>query len=109
MKHRLFKTEVPKDPIIQFIKDNFILENNVYFLDHMIFRKLMFEGIITSFIESIQTLYHKSKQHYVTDVTTYKMFLTVLRQLLNYHNITFTKDIKYANNTYNIIYFIHIE
>jgi hypothetical protein len=61
MKHRLFKTEVPKDFILDFVKEHFILENNAYFIDNMVFRKLQFEGITNSFIESVKPHYHNSK------------------------------------------------
>lgn len=109
MKHRLFKSEVPKDIIINYIKNNFVLENGSYMIDNMLFRKLHFEQKLGPVVSYLKEFYHLSKQKYINNISTYKQFVTVLRQVLSFHEIPYSKKIKYANNTYNIFYFIHIE
>ena len=109
MKHRLFNSSISYEPLEKFIKDNFVKEQNYYYIDELLFKKLKYQEKISSFIDQVKSNYHASKSFYCDNINSYKQFLTVLRQHLKYFNMKYTSKIKYANCTYNIFYFIYIE
>jgi len=51
-------------------------------------------------LEKITLFYHKSKQFYCSRTMTYKRWLTIVRQLCKYFELSYTSKIRYYNATY---------
>ena len=67
----------------------------------------MFNNVITDFITQCIPYYHLSKRKYLDRKLSYNSFITIIRQICNFNNITYTSQIKYDKSTYDIIYFIY--
>jgi hypothetical protein len=109
MKSQLFKKEIP----IHLLKDllNSICERTEtteYIVTIESFKKGEYLNLILPFFQSLHSYYHDSKKKFVEkQIITYKSFLTVLRQICNYHGIPFTSQIKYEKSNYIIVYKIY--
>ena len=81
------------------------LKTDKYFvITHASFKKGVLSKCIQLFYDELKQYYQKSKAFYLTRKNTYKNFLTVIRQLCNYHNIMYSNDIKYDKSSYEIVY-----
>lgn len=72
------------------------------------YKKGVFTGSIESFYKELAQYYQKSKMFYLTRKNSYKKFLTIIRQLCNWHNIMYTNEIIYEKSTYEINYKIFV-
>lgn len=82
--------------------------NNQYIFDNIVYKKLVFNNMIIEFYNNIKLFYNKNKQFYLERTVTFNSLLTIIRQILKYHKINYSKTIKYSNNNYNIIYYIDL-
>ena len=72
------------------------------------YKKGIYKSFIQEFYKELEKYYKKSKLFYLTRKNTYKNFLTIIRQLCNYHGIMYTNEIKYDKSTYEIKYKIFL-
>jgi hypothetical protein len=108
VKSQLFKSPFPKVILYDFL-DKIALKTDKYYLINTIsYKKALFKELINPFIEQCRPYYHNSKQKYLNKVTTYKSFITIIRQICNYQMITYTSQIKYDKSEYDILYYIDI-
>jgi hypothetical protein len=98
--------DVLKDILIYFIDTNCFKETKHYVFSLSSYKKGISNNSIHKFIENCRHYYCVSKQHYLNDATSYKTFITVLRQICNLLNIEYHKKIKYEKCSYEIIYYI---
>lgn len=103
---QIMRYDISYNYINKFIKGNFILENNEYKCDMYIFKRLMMKNKIRELQEYLIDKYYNSKKNYPRNMTTYRGFNVVLRQLCNILNIKYRYHIQYIHSTYNIIYYI---
>ena len=107
MFSQIFKSEVPKDALFNFL-DNICIKNEKnYILNSMAFKKGLFNESIVEFFKSIYQHYHNSKKKYLDKKLTYNSFITVIRQICNNLKITYTSQVKYDKSVYDIIYYIY--
>ena len=107
MSYQLFKSEVPKEVLFNFL-DNICIKNEKnYILNSMAFKKGLFNESIVEFFKSIYQHYHNSKKKYLDKKLTYNSFITVIRQICNNLKITYTSQVKYDKSVYDIIYCIY--
>jgi len=104
---QIFKQQVPKQILFDFLKEYSNFNNNKYTINNVVFKKYKFEKKIIPFFKSLEKYYHKSKLKYLTRTINYKNFITVIRQICKNNHIPFTSKIKYINSTYDINYFIY--
>ena len=106
MSSQIFKSEVPKEFLFNFL-DNICIKNEKnYILNSMAFKKGVFNESIVEFFKDIYPHYHNSKKKYLDKKLTYNSFITVIRQICNNNNITYTSQVKYDKSVYDIIYYI---
>ena len=79
-----------------------------FVITHASFKKGNFTCSIQKFYDELKKYYQNSKQFYLTRKNSYKNFLTIIRQLCNYHNIIYSNDIKYDKSCYEIVYKIFL-
>ena len=107
MSSQIFKSEVPKDVLFNFL-DNICIKNEKnYILNSTAFKKGVFNESIVEFFKSIYQHYHNSKKKYLDKKLTYNSFITVIRQICNNLKITYTSQVKYDKSVYDIIYCIY--
>ena len=107
MFSQIFKSEVPKVILFNFL-DNICIKNEKnYILNSMAFKKGLFNESIVEFFKSIYQHYHNSKKKYLDKKLTYNSFITVIRQICNNLKITYTSQVKYDKSVYDIIYCIY--
>ena len=107
MFSQIFKSEVPKDVLFNFL-DNICIKNEKnYILNSSAFKKGLFNESIVEFFKSIHQYYHNSKKKYLDKKLTYNSFITVIRQICNNLKITYTSQVKYDKSVYDIIYCIY--
>jgi hypothetical protein len=107
MKCKLFKKQVEKEILIELL-NNICDDKNEskYLVNNAAYKKGIMFNHIQSFYNKLTEYYHVSKQYYVTRKTTYKSFITILRQLCKYFDVTYLSQIKYIKSNYEIMYHI---
>jgi len=108
MSLQLFKNNIPNELLTNLLNGIAVKTKSCFALDENGFKKGMYNNSIPTFLESCKPYYHISKRHYLEKKTTYTSFVTVIRQICKYNGITYTHQIKYANSSYNIIYYIYL-
>lgn len=110
MSSQIFKKKIPNELLIQLLNNICIKEkyDKYYIINNDAYKRGLFNESILNFIENCKEYYHKSKMKYLERKLCYKSFITIIRQICNANNITYTSQIKYQSSTYDIIYYIDI-
>jgi hypothetical protein len=109
MKTQIFKTVPPISLLFNLFEIICIKEGPIFILTNDGFKKGVFHDLIQPFLTSCAEYYHVSKRFYLERKIAYNSFLTVVRQICNVHNISFSSQIKYDKSSYNIVYKISSE
>ncbi len=104
----IFINSPPINILYDLLNKYCVIHNNQYIFDNIVYKKLVFHDNITSFYNNLKEFYNKNKQFYLERIITFNSLLTIIRHILKYHNINYSKTIKYNNNNYNIIYYIDL-
>jgi hypothetical protein len=108
MSIQIFKEQVPITILDSFIKSLCEIINDYYVINPIAYKKAVFHGTLSQFLDKVKPYYHQSKQYYVTRKMTYTRFLTIIRQICNQHNLPFASKVQYKNSTYEIVYYIQL-
>jgi hypothetical protein len=108
MLGQLFKHKIDNNLLVLLLETNCMKHNNHYIFNNDAFKKGLFNLSIQTFLTQLKPFYHISKQKYLERIQTYKSFTTILRQICNYINISYTSFIKYDKCKYETIYLIAI-
>jgi len=107
MSTQILKNKIPNELLFELF-DSICLKNDKhYVLNIDSFKRGIFKDVLYKFIEDCRPYYYLSKRKYLEKKLTYKSFITIIRQICNSNNITYTSEIKYEKSTYNIIYYIY--
>jgi len=107
MSTQIFKNKVPYELLFD-ILDKLCVKNDKYYIFNMdSFKKGLYKDLIPQFLENCKSYYHISKRKYLEKELTFNSFVTVLRQICNFNNVTYTSKIKYDKSSYFIIYYIY--
>jgi hypothetical protein len=107
MSSQIFKEHVPNELLINLFDCIAVKSEKCYVVNNNSYKKGMFNNVITDFITQCIPYYHLSKRKYLDRKLSYNSFITIIRQICNFNNITYTSQIKYDKSTYDIIYFIY--
>jgi hypothetical protein len=77
----------------------------IYKINNSTHKKNSFNKKISPLLHDISGYYRPNKLTYIKNGTTYRGFLTILRQLCKLWEIPYEKNVKYDKNTYDIEYF----
>ena len=108
MKSQIFKKDIPKELLYNFLDKICIKESNNYILTNDSYKKAVFNNLIISFMDELMFYYYDSKKHYLIRSHNYNSFLTVIRQICNILDITYSKDVQYIKSVYKVTYKILI-
>ena len=109
MSNQLFKTIVPNEIIINFIKTIGFKHSNFYVINPDSYKKAKLLDKLDNFINSIKPHYYESKKFYTERKMSYKNMITIIRQILKKNNIKYISKIHYQNSDYTIQYYIYID
>jgi hypothetical protein len=107
MSSQIFKGHVPNELLIKLFDDIAVKSEKYYVINNNSYKKGMFNNLIEDFIKQCIPYYHLSKRKYLERKLTYNSFITIIRQICNFNNITYTSQIKYDKSTYDIMYYIY--
>ena len=107
MNSQIFKNKIPNELLVTLIENNAIKTDTYYVINNNAYKKGVFNETIPKFLEECKPYYHISKRKYLERKMNYNSFITILRQICNFNNITYTSQIKYDKSEYNIIYYIY--
>ena len=107
MSTQIFKKNVPNELLFTLL-DSICAKNETHYVfNNESFKRGIFQESIPKFFTECNKYYHISKKKYLEKKLTYNSFTTVLRQICNFNNITYTSQIKYDKSNYDIIYYIY--
>jgi hypothetical protein len=111
MTSQLFKsTEFPNDLLIEFLIKNCDDKqpDQPFIFNRDAFKRGNLNQSIQGFLEDCKPFYHKAKHYYLERKMTYNYFTTVLRQICNRNQITYSTNIRYCKSRYEITYLIRL-
>lgn len=108
MSSQIFKTHVPNELLINILNNVTVKTDKFYMINNSAYKKGLFNNTIPEFIQQCIPYYHISKRKYLEKKLTYNSFITVIRQICKFNNITYTSQVKYNKSTYDILYYIYI-
>ncbi len=106
MSNQIFKKNVPNELVFGILETICMKNEKYYIFDSISYKKGIYNGSIVEFIDFCKPYYHNSKKKYLERKLSYNNFITILRQICNCNNITYTSQIKYENSAYEIVYYI---
>jgi len=107
MSTQIFKKNVPNELLFTLLDSICVKDEKHYLVNNESFKRGIFQESIPKFLTECNKYYHISKKKYLEKKLTYNSFTTVLRQICNFNNITYTSQIKYDKSNYDIIYSIY--
>lgn len=110
MSVAIFKKNLPISILFNFLEENDCEQDFEHFhLTKEFYKKVSLHKKLSEFLEILQPYYYKSKQFYTTRDMNYSRFLTIIRQICNYHNIEIDNKIHYSKSKHEISYKIKKE
>ena len=109
MSIQIFKNKIPNNYLFDLLEKICVKTKEVYIINNISFKKGMYNNLITDFFVLIRKYYHISKRKYLDKTLTYNSFITVVRQICKFNQLTYKNEIKYDRSTYEIIYYISTE
>ena len=107
MTSQIFKNNIPNSMFFELI-DSICLKNEKHYtFNSDSFKKGIYRNTIPQFIEYCKSFYYLSKRKYLERKLSYNTFTTIIRQICNHNNITYTSRILYDKSNYNIEYYIY--
>ena len=103
---QIFKQKIPNELFVQFLESIAVKTDKSYVIDNNVYKKGVFNGAISGFFEECSPYYHLSKRKYLEKKSTYNSFITIIRQICKFNNLTYTSQIKYDKSNYDIVYTI---
>ena len=107
MSSQIFKNQIPKKLLFDFLDKICIKNKNYYILNKISYKKCEFLQLLDPFCSALLEFYHVSKQFYITRKQTYSSFVTIIRQICRLCNIDYISKIVYNKSNYDIVYNIY--
>ena len=107
MNSQIFKNKIPNELLLTLLADISVKTDKCFVFNNNSYKKGIFNETIPTFLEACKPYYHLSKRKYLERKINYNSFITILRQICNFNNITYTSQIKYDKSNYDIIYYIY--
>ena len=104
---QIFRKDIPNELLFKLLEDNAVKTHKYYIVNNVFYKKLQFNNHLYPFLQSLMDYYHLSKQYYLTRSMNYIKFITVIRQICKFNNLSFTSTLSYDKSKYNISYFIY--
>lgn len=109
MSSQIFKKKIPTQLLFDLLDKISLMNEKKYIVNRSAYKKGHIDesNLIQEFVDKCKEYYYLSKQKYLDRKLTYNSFVTIVRQICNYNNITYTSQIKYCKSDYDIEYHIY--
>ena len=108
MSLQIFKQVFPLELLLTFLDKFSCKVNNCYIITNDVYKKAVYNNMLTDFLNECKPYYHTSKIKYIEKKQNYNSFNTIVRQICKVNTINFVSKIKYDKSSYSIIYYIYI-
>jgi hypothetical protein len=105
---QIFKKEIPIQLLYDLLEKICAKNDKYYMVDLNAYKKMLFHGYHTEFLNILVGYYHSSKRYYAERELTFNAFTTIIRQICKSNTVQFTSQIKYNSSKYNIEYLIYV-
>jgi|UniRef100_A0A6C0IL09 hypothetical protein len=109
MPTHILKRPMDKNILFNFLELICMAMNKQYIINYDSFKKSKFIEKLDTFIDEIRSYYYISKRSYLEQPITYKRFLTIIRQICNYNNITYRSVLKYQYSEQQVEYYVYFD
>lgn len=109
MPTHILKRPMDKNILFNFLELICMTMNKQYIINYDSFKKSKFIEKLDPFIDEIRPYYYISKRSYLEQPITYKRFLTIIRQICNYNNITYRSVLKYQYSEQQVEYYVYFD
>jgi len=107
MTSQIFKYNIPNSLLFNLL-DTISQKTEKYYMFNLdAYKKGVYTEEIQKFMELCKPYYYQSKCKYLEKKLTYNSFTTIMRQICNFNQITYTSKIIYSKSHYNIVYYIY--
>ena len=103
---QIFKQHIPNDKLFELLDKICFKMENCYILSVDAFKKGIYNEDIQNFLQFCRPYYFISRRKYIDKKLTYQSFVTIIRQICNYNNITYSSEIKYNKSSYSMFYYV---
>ena len=107
MNSQIFKKQVPESIVWELLSKICIAQNKYFLLSPISFKQAEYHNILSDFCASLEEYYHVSKKYYANRKLNYGKFTTLIRQICNINQVSFTSKIVYNRSSYDILYYIY--
>ena len=107
MNSQIFKKKVPENILWDLLGKICVEQDKYFLLSPVSFKQCEYHNILSAFCESLEEYYHVSKKYYVSRKMNYGKFTTIIRQICNINQVSFTSKILYNRSSYDILYYIY--
>ena len=108
MNSQIFKKRVPENILWDLLKKICVEQSKYFLLSPISFKQAEYHNTtLSDFCTSLEEYYHVSKKHYVSRKLNYSKFTTLIRQICNINQVSFTSKIVYNSSSYDILYYIY--
>ena len=107
MNSQIFKKQVPENILWELLSKICVEQNKYFLLSPISFKQAEYHNILSDFCTSLEEYYHVSKKYYVSRKMNYGKFTTIIRQICNINQVSFTSKILYNRSSYDILYYIY--
>lgn len=83
-------------------------ENNLYIINNILYKKLIYNNYLQSFLNKLREHYYKSKLNYLDNCNTYNNFITIIRQICKFNSVEYNTRVVYEKSKYVPIYYINM-
>lgn len=108
MCNQIFKKTIPNQLVIDLLEKICLREETYFIIDFNAYKKMLFHGYYTDFIENIRNYYYMSKQFYIDRKVSYNSFVNIIRQICKFNRVEYSSKIKYNESKYIIEYYIYL-
>lgn len=103
---KIFKIPVTLNILFDLLDKVSLVKEKYYVFEITSFNKMKFLNLYDPFIQILKEYYFPNKQHYLKPIPTLKSFMTIIKQICNYHNLNITVKKVFINGVLQSQYFI---
>ena len=94
--------------LVNLLKHYASREDIYYVINLVSYKKLIYDNNLINFIDELKPFYYNSKLKYLENCKTYNNFLTIIRHLCSYNNLSYHKKVIYKKSKSEPSYYINM-
>ena len=107
-KNQIINSDYSYNILTNILKEYGVIQDGFYIIDEIIYKRMVYDEKMSEFLQELKSCYYDSKLRYLENCNTYNNFLTIIRHICSYNNITYIKKIFYIRSKYIPSYYINM-